>query len=125
MGTDRRITLTDVTPRSTGAADALDYCFVSDGVPVGYLRCAGVLCRHHCRGAWQFTPDITRHLNDCVDVVSGDVAAGFLLLAASDVLRPHWFTLSVPERVRDRQRPYSLVANTDRLPLLTHHRTNL
>ena len=129
MGTDRRITLTGITPRTNLAAavrrSVLDYCFLLDGVPVGYLRCEGSRNSPQRRGGFLFTPDVTRLLNDCVDIVGGDLTAGFLLRAASDVLRPHWFTLSVPARVRDRQRPYSLVANTDRLPLLTHHRTNL
>ena len=123
MGTARRITLTDITPRinRTPAARTavLDYCFLSDSVPVGYLRCAASR-RFHRSGVSLFLSDATRHVNDCVGVVSGDVSAGFHLFAASDVLQPHRFTLSVPDRVRDRQRPNRLVANTDRLPLLTH-----
>ena len=117
MGTSRSITLVDVTPPTIGGPAAmpplLEYCSISAGVAVGFLFCG-------C-SARMFLSDITGHLSDCVDAVGGDLTAGFLLFAASDMMSPHSFSVSVPDKVRDLQRPHRLVDNTDRLPLLSHH----
>ena len=119
MGTACSITLVNVTPCDITAAAEQHFCFLSDGVPVGYLFWPMSLNRPHLRDVDVALPDIARLLSDCVVVVGGDVVAGFHLFVASDMLQPHRFTLTVPAMVRDHRSPRRLVDNTNRLPMLT------